>query len=247
MKRLNWRVILAIGLIIASAIVYYIHFLIFRDVHHIFIYLVGDIAFVFFEVLMVTLIIHELLSMREKRSMLKKLNMVIGAFFTEVGTDLLKIFLTFDPHPDEMREKLIVTNRWTDKHFQETLRKLNEHKFNVKSQDGDLKRLKEFLMVKKDFLLRLLENPNLLEHETFTDVLWAITHLAEELEHRTEFDNLPATDYNHISGDINRAYERLVKEWLEYMNHLKDKYPYLFSLALRTNPFDEEAKVFVMD
>lgn len=57
--------------------------LFFRDPHHIFLYLIGDIAFVFIEVLLVTLIIHQLLSRREKQAMLKKLNMVIGAFFSE--------------------------------------------------------------------------------------------------------------------------------------------------------------------
>ena len=60
----------------------------FRDTHHIFIYLIGDIAFVFLEVLLVTLILHQLLRYREKKAMLNKLNMVIGAFFSEVGGEL---------------------------------------------------------------------------------------------------------------------------------------------------------------
>jgi hypothetical protein len=29
------------------------------------------------------------------------------------------------------------------------------------------------------------------------------------------------------------------------MEHLKDNYPYLFSLAMRTNPFDQDASVIV--
>jgi hypothetical protein len=33
----------------------------------------------------------------------------------------------------------------------------------------------------------------------------------------------------------------LVHQWLDYMRHLKKDYPYLFSLAMRTNPFDQEA------
>ena len=49
MKRIfSWQVVLGIMLILLSAIVYYIHFLIFHDAHHIFIYLLGDIGFVFF-------------------------------------------------------------------------------------------------------------------------------------------------------------------------------------------------------
>ena len=37
----------------------------------------------------------------------------------------------------------------------------------------------------------------------------------------------------------------LVREWLSYMEHLKSDYPYLFSLAVRTNPFDPNASVQV--
>ena len=37
---------------------------------------------------------------------------------------------------------------------------------------------------------------------------------------------------------MQRGYVLLIKEWLAYMAHLKTSYPYLFSLALRTNPFD---------
>ena len=56
---------------------------------------------------------------------------------------------------------------------------------------------------------------------------------------------MPDTDYKHLSGDIKRAYTLLIHEWLDYMKHLKDNYPYLFSLAMRTNPFDRDASPIV--
>lgn len=63
---ISWQVLLGLFLIITSAFVYLLHYTIFRDVHHILIFLVGDIAFVPIEVLLVTLIIHRLLA-SEKR------------------------------------------------------------------------------------------------------------------------------------------------------------------------------------
>lgn len=33
----------------------------------------------------------------------------------------------------------------------------------------------------------------------------------------------------------------LVPAWVAYVTHLKDYYPYLFSLSIRMNPFDPEA------
>jgi len=65
-RLLNWRIVMGFVLIVLSALVYFIHYLIFRDPHHIFMYLVGDIAFVFIEVLLVTMIIDQLLHAREK-------------------------------------------------------------------------------------------------------------------------------------------------------------------------------------
>lgn len=54
--------------------------------------------------------------------------------------------------------------------------------------------------------------------------------------------NLNKPDQSHISGDIQRAYALIVVEWIKYMEHLKKQYPYLYSLAVRTNPFDGKAK-----
>lgn len=245
MKYLNWQILLGLFLIILSAIFYFIHYAIFRDVHHIFLYLVGDIAFVFIEVLMVTLIIHQLLDQREKRSKLHKLNMVIGTFFSEVGTDLMKSFIEFDGHIDKIRTNLMVANQWTAHQFLEVNNSLRNYDFKIESQKGDLEKLKRFLVGKRDFLLRLLENPNVLEHETFTDLLWSVFHLTEELENRVDLKKLSDTDSPHISGDMKRAYVLLVSQWLIYMKHLKSDYPYLFSLAVRMNPFDLNASPIV--
>jgi len=245
MKYFNWQILLGLFLIVLSVVFYLIHYAIFRDVHHIFLYLIGDIAFVFIEVLLVTLIIHQLLDRREKRSKLHKLNMVIGTFFSEVGADLMKFFIEFDAHIDKIRKNLMVTDQWPGRQFLEVNKSLKNYDFKIESQKGDLEKLKRFLIGKRDFLLRLLENPNVLEHETFTDLLWAVFHLAEELENRVDVKRLSDIDSRHISGDMKRAYVLLVSQWLIYMKHLKTNYPYLFSLAARMNPFDPNASSIV--
>lgn len=242
MKRFfGWQVILGVSLVVLSAFLYLIHYAIFRDSHHIFLYLIGDIAFVPIEVLLVTLIIHRLLNEREKRIMLKKMNMVIGAFFNEIGTSLLKYLSFFDPHAGSLGVKLIVAENWSDEQFSATKKYIRDYDCKIDIYKGDLQGLCEFLTGERRFLLTLLQNPNLLEHESFTDLLWAISHLTEELSHRVDLRNLPNADYEHLVGDIKRAYILLVEEWLAYMKHLKGMYPYLFSLAKRTNPFDPAA------
>jgi hypothetical protein len=245
MKRFSWQIVLGLSLIVLSIVFYLIHYLIFRDPHHIFIYMIGDIAFVFVEVLLVTLIIHRLLDEREKRARLEKLNMVIGTFFSEVGTRLVAYFSDFDPKLDKIRKELVVTNDWSEQEFSSVSKRLKNYDYRVEIQKVDLEVLRSFLDGKRDFLLRLLENPNLLEHESFTELLRAVFHLAEEFAAREDVRRLPDTDCEHLCGDINRAYILLVHQWLDYMKYLKDNYPYLFSLAMRTNPFDQDASPIV--
>jgi hypothetical protein len=207
--------------------------------------MVQDLAFVPIQVLLVTLILSGLLNMREKRIRLEKLNMVIGTFFSEVGTRLIAHFSDFDPQLGSLKKDLIVTKDWSDQEFVSVSKRLKKYNYQVEIKRVDLEHLRIFLMGKRDFLVRLLENPILLEHESFTELLRAVFHLTEELASREDLKKLPHTDYDHLAGDIKRAYVLLVHEWLDYMEHLKDNYPYLFSLAMRTNPFDQDASVIV--
>ena len=241
----GWQVRLGTGLVALSVVGYLIHYAIFRDVHHIFLYLVGDIAFVFLEVLMVTLIIHELLNRHEKMKRMEKLNMVIGAFFSEIGTSLLRLVSDWDGGLGATRERLHVTTLWTEEQFDNVAVSMKVHTYRVDPERLRVAELRSLLASRSEFLLRLMENPNLLEHERFTDLLMATFHLAEELAARREPDSLPDTDLRHLAGDVDRVYGLLARFWLDYMKYLKGNYPYLFSLAVRMNPFDESASPVV--
>jgi hypothetical protein len=92
-------------------------------------------------------------------------------------------------------------------------------------------------------MIKLLENPILVEHETFSELLLSVFHVEEELSGRKDVLHLSKPDSDHIALDMKRAYRLLFFEWLYYMEHLKTQYPYLFSFAMRTNPFDPNATV----
>jgi hypothetical protein len=245
MKRPNEQIILIVSLLATSLALYLLHLAIFRDVYNIFFYGLMDIAFIPISVLLVSLIINRVLTERERQSLLTKLDMVIGVFFSDVGTRLLSVFGAFDGNYGQYRQRLVISGRWTEKDFREVTGQLSDLEYSVDSQSGDLAALRVFMREKRGFLLRLLENPNLLAHEAFTELLLAVTHVAEELDYRDDLSNLPAADYAHLSGDIKRAYRLLIREWLSYMAHLKVNYPYLYSLAIRVNPFDPDASPVV--
>jgi hypothetical protein len=247
MGKTRWQLIVGMGLVVLSAVFYVLHYLIFRDPHHIFIYLVGDVAFVFIEVLLVTLIIHELLNQREKRARFEKVNMVIGIFFSEVGTKLLNFLSARDPHLEKIPEEFLVEDGWSKRNLSRLGEQLNRYDYGLEIQTEDLSQLKAFLRDKRDFLLRLLENPNILEHESFTDALRSVFHLAEELDYREDLERLPNSDRTHLAGDMKRAYRFLAYHWLFYMGYLKSNHPYLFHLAIRMNPFDRSASPIVKE
>jgi hypothetical protein len=241
MKKSRWQIRLAAILVALSTIFYLIHYTIFRDARHIFLYLIGDFAFVFVEILLVSLIINEVLNRREKRALLEKLNMVIGAFFSEVGLRLLGELAACDPGAERIRGELIVTGHWTKEQFAKAKRAIRGYEYEINSHCADLAAMRETLIAQREFLLRLLENPNLLEHDTFTGLLMAVFHLTEELASRSDIRQLSEADRLHIAVDMKRAYSLLTAEWLDYMQHLRENYPYLFSFAMRTNPFDPAA------
>lgn len=245
MKRLRGQILLSVVLIALSAVLYVLQIRIFHSQRDTLFYLFQDLAFVPIQVLLVTVIVDQVMRMREKIAMLNKLNMVIGTFFSEVGIRLLKSFSGFDQHFDQIRRNLIVTREWTDLNFSRVAKDVVSYDYHLDYKRRDLNELKTFLVAKRDFLLRLLENQNLLEHESFTDLLWAVFHLTEELEARENLVQLSKPDGEHIAGDMRRAYGLLIVLWLAYMKHLKKEYPYLFSLAVRTNPFDPDVSVTV--
>ncbi len=245
-KYLNWMLSLSLILIIASALTYTIHYLIFRDLHHIFIYMIGDFGFLFLDVLLVILLIERLLSRREKRSIMNKLNMVIGTFFSEVGLELLRKFSNFVINSQNLERQLEFSPDWEKKDFKKAMVSVQNFPYEIRIDKRSLSEIREFLLNKRSFLMRLLENPNLLEHDRFTDLLWAAFHLTEELVFRGDLlESLPDSDYEHLTIDLQRAYSQLTIEWISYTAHLKQSYPFLYSLAARVNPMNPQASPVV--
>lgn len=237
----------ALALIAVCALVSVVHIFVFRAPRDFFLYLVEDLAFLPLEVLIVTFVLSQLLAARERQERARKLNMVIGAFFSSLGYDLLRELAPHAAERAEISEHLNLNLKWQPPQMQAAIRWCEEHTFHMTAETEGLTRLKELLAARQPFLLNMLENPMLLEHEVFTDCLWAVSHLSEELGARHDLANLPAADLRHLAGDMERAYTRLQVQWLHYMIHLHRDYPYLFSFAARTNPLRPDAHVEITE
>jgi hypothetical protein len=237
LKLFKFEILVGIILIAVSALLSLLHWLFFKDVRTLFFYIMEDIVFLPIQVLLVTLVLDGFLSHREQQAILEKLNMLIELFFSEIGVAMIKNLAGFDAHWEEFRVNFTRLDHWKDRDFEHYRRQVLDVRLEVNCQTVDLASLNQFLLDKRDSLLRLLENPNLLEHETFSDLMWVVFHLTEEFVHLKGCSELSPADRPHLIADIERAYFLLIYEWLGYMRYLKNQYPYLFSLALRNNPF----------
>ncbi|MFA6225952.1 MAG: potassium channel family protein [Methanoregula sp.] len=110
-----------------------------------------------------------LVEQREREKRLAKLNMIIGGFYSEVGTQLLRRFSVHDPGTSQIRAALHVSDNWSDGAFKKAHALLKDHSFRLDSRTLPLEELHSFLSQHKGFMLALLENPQLYKHDRFTD------------------------------------------------------------------------------
>jgi len=243
MKKFRWEFFTGLILIVISFSLYGLHYHFFHDKHHLYIYGLGELAFLPLEVFLVSLVLHRLLEFREKKSMHSKMNMLIGSFFSEVGNELLRKMAEQDGNMTTEGAKLAVKATWKDRDFNRAGKQVQTYKPALDLYATDFDCIKMQLVKQRDFLNSLMQNPVLLEHDSFTDLLLASFHLLEELSYRGNFSQLSVNDKNHLNGDVDRAYTLLITEWINYTKHLKSHYAYLFSLAVRVNPMQGEVDV----
>jgi hypothetical protein len=179
-----------------------------------------------------------LLQRRQENLRIQRIQMLIGLFFSELGNDLLHICVSFDSQIQQLRQQIIADINSIDDSYTNLKQVLITHNHIIDSDKIDIKKTKNLLTSKGDLVVRLLENPSLHEHESFTELLRVIFHLREELMARDKISDLPDTDIEHLSNDLNRIYPLLSRHWVDYIYYLKNSYSYLYSLAVRTNPFN---------
>lgn len=115
MRFRRWQVEIAAALIVLAGLSYVVRWEFFPGhmLHDEMLrYLVDDVAFLFIQVLLVSMLVDGLMHRRARETMLNKLNMIIGAFFSEYGTELLGRLAEADTRLAEVRANLVATATW---------------------------------------------------------------------------------------------------------------------------------------
>lgn len=246
----KWKVKFSILMIVLIIIIYGSNYLVLGDAEHIISYIWTHLGFIPVDILVVAFLLDEIIERKEKEAMLEKLDMLMSTFFSEVGNELI----TQLSHANKYKastENLKSIKNWDEKDYDAKLKELKNTSIDFQAdispenREEFLENLRDLLVNKREFIINLINNPNLLEKEEFTGLINAILHLDEELEHRSDLKLVTDADFAHLNGDMQRVYNKLVHEWVYYLKYLHKHYPYMIALIIRTNPFDEDADVYV--
>ncbi|MBE6504652.1 MAG: hypothetical protein IJP99_07645 [Methanobrevibacter sp.] len=248
----RWKIKFSIIMVIAIIVIYGSNILILKDPEHVISYIWTHLGFIPVDILIVAFVLDEIISKKEKEAMLEKLDMIMSTFFSEIGNDLIGQLSSVNAHKADTNYLESIKN-WDDKDYENKLKEIKDKNIPfkadvaVENREEYLTNVRNLLINKREFIINLLNNPNLLEKEEFSGLLTAILHLDEELEHRPDLSKVSDIDFNHLNGDMERIYNKLIHEWIYYLRYLNKHYPYMIALIVRTNPFDENADAYVKE
>lgn len=249
-ERLSWKAKFSILMVVLIIIIYGSNYLVLGDAEHIISYIWTHLGFIPVDILIVAFLLDEIIERKEKEAMLEKLDMLMSTFFSEVGNELISQLSTANKYKTST-ENLKSIKNWTEEDYDNKLAEIKNTSIDFQAdippeeREEFLENLRTFLESKREFIINLMTNPNLLEKEEFTGLITAILHLDEELEHRKELELVTDADFGHLNGDMQRVYDKLIHEWVYYLKYLYKHYPYMIALIVRTNPFDADAEVYV--
>lgn len=186
-----------------------------------------------------------MLNRREEESKRRKLHMLVGVFFDEIGHTLLTQLVEHLPLAKDDRRRFEFTAQWNRRDFRALDKFSTALPLEFERPEQLVASSWEVLPAVKPLLIRLLENPAVLEHSAFSELLLALFHFEQELGFRENHTELPESDLNHLSNDAVRVYRLLLPQWFDYLEHLQQDYPYLYSLQVRVNPFRRTTSVIV--
>ena len=252
-ERLSWKVKFSILMVLLIIIIYGSNYLVLGDGEHIISYIWTHLGFIPLDILLVAFLLDEIIEKKEKEAMLEKLDMLMSTFFSEVGNELIAQLSSVNKYKTDTQSLKSIKD-WDDKDYENMLNNLKDTNIDFSAMDMPAEEREEFLenlrnhlVSKREFIINLINNPNLIEKEEFSGLINSILHLDEELEHRKDLALVSDADFAHLNGDMQRVYNKLIHEWVYYLRYLNKHYPYMIALIIRTNPFDDTASVYVTE
>ena len=229
----NRTLLIIILLFGISAIIYLLQIILFHDPKTTLFYFLQDWAFLPITIAVATIVVGKIMDEHEKQNRMNKTRMLASSFFSENGFKLLKYLLSLTIPSSELQNLLKIDHQWTPEQFIKASVLMEHFDFDIHFTPKHLEELKISFSEKRMALLIVTSNPLLFDHENFTDMLWAILHLSDELSIRNDLSHLSETEYLHLKSDIERVLRGLLSNWFLHISYIKNEYPHLYLLAIQ--------------
>ncbi|MGL5506392.1 MAG: hypothetical protein ACRDB0_00665 [Paraclostridium sp.] len=228
MKKFKHYFIISIILIALSAIMFLIHYLVFGQAVNTAYYSFMNLCFIPINSLVVTIILESLIEYKAKQERIEKLNMLVGIFFTEVGSKLMHLIISAD---EDAKNSII-----SFEDLSKVKSQIGKQDYKINMDEINIEAIKSVLVQNSNLFINLVSNENILQHEIFTDLIMSVIHLRDEIIFM-ENDIYGEMDIRHLENDIIRVYKNITIQWVHYLEYLNKFYPFLYNNAIRVNPF----------
>lgn len=224
-------------LLCTSAVLYALHYLIFRDLHHIGIFFLHELAGMPLEVILVSLFFDKLIEKTHEEENKSKLSIIETLFFNESGGNMLRYLSSFDPNSQKLSAILAVRMDWKSVDYQAARLHLKEYPFHLDVEKVDFFGLHYHLDERHAYYRNILENPAMTQSNEFTELVMKIYLMWEELDCRTDLYNLDLHEKHYLGELLTEIYEELAVYWLDNAhNHSIHNRPRLHRV-IETSPF----------
>ncbi|MPQ43342.1 hypothetical protein [Clostridium tarantellae] len=236
------NVVIILALISIGLFLYYIHYLIFSNLYGTVSSIFFAVAFTPVQIILNILVIDKTVDQKEKIQHDKKINILVGTFFSEFGTDFLTDLVKGDDNIQKILPDNMVSKCLREECFENLKQLASSYEYVLNIEKINLVEIKEKLYNKNEFLIDLMTNAEVKEDQSFTDLLISLIHLNDEIKARYNDGKLEKYEIIHILYDMRIVYKKLTIEWINYMIKLKGTYKQLFVRAMITSPFDNRSK-----
>ncbi|MGN8773192.1 hypothetical protein [Candidatus Weimeria sp. HCP3S3_B5] len=228
MEKSTRRVIVA--LIAVSALIYAVQIAVFHDVRTTAFYFLQDMAFMPITIAIATIVVGEIISLREKRERLEKTQMLTSSFFTGIGAYLLKEIIRMTD-TDQFITEVVRGSSYDKRQEKEILDRIRKMDLTVHIDREGYDRIRQIIRENQTNIFIIASNPLVIEHEAFTDMLWGIFHLMDEYRLRGDWDDLSAQDIEHFDQDFERILRAMLINWVRDVRYLRENFPDFYAVA----------------
>ena len=183
-----------------SGCIYGLQVLLFHDLRNRELYIMQDLAFIRISIAITTVVVGNIVARRSREIMLhytQELN-VRTMFFSDIGRILMKKI-------NAISEPSIPVYSGKGMSVQKQQEIIRSTAAAVHTDRDTYEFIRAFLNEKKQDLITLSGNNNLMDQDDFTQLLGGLFHLLDEFSLRGSFEELSESDISHMNDDFARV------------------------------------------